>query len=202
VLSAGAKPGMPKQAPPAGNMLAKPGPMSKAKGFPQKGGRLNLPKNRNPLGGKKAPGFGAAKGGGKLKMPFGGKKFGRGGKMGKMRGGKGGDVAGAVEGAINIADGMARITGKKEAINEAATKAATGTRNRNKAAALFGYALDTVDKKEGQVWDNWMDRKDFLVGGWNTMKEVDREWDEREAAEDEYRRAQETERMRRTSYHR
>ncbi|XP_078495281.1 uncharacterized protein LOC144750089 [Ciona intestinalis] len=208
------KPGMPKTAKPQkmklprmgkahkGRMKA-PGKLPKMGKFPKMGKAPKMGKfpktGKFPKMGKfpkrkapkmpKLPKIGKMKGIGKMKQPkipkikMPGMKMKRGGLRGMGKLGAA-DIADGVGGAVNIADGLLQLTGKKEGATSALQNAAFGTRNRSKATALASHVvanrLDFIENGECSNWKFAVATKDLIWGGKEVLEDVDRQWDEAE----------------------
>ncbi|XP_076819203.1 uncharacterized protein LOC143464993 isoform X2 [Clavelina lepadiformis] len=104
----------------------------------------------------------------------------RGGRMGP------GDVMGGVQGAMNVTDGLLRITGKKDAVENQVEKEAFGTRKRAKASTLASHVLQNrfkaaFDERKsglGHITQVFNETKDLFVGGQEALADVDKQWDE------------------------
>ena len=130
-----------------------------------------------------------------------------GGVKGGLKGGGGaaGALGGAM-GAVNIADGMLRIAGKKDEAREAVENVAHATRGRSKATNLLTHIVDNRYREfedQSGPWYNpkvlrtWKMNKDLFVDGKKILEDTDKAWDEIENAEQEEESEEEREPRRR-----
>ena len=104
------------------------------------------------------------------------------------------DPVEGVIGVMNMADGLLRITGKKEQVGKAAQDVAYGSRNRAKATNILSNTAHWIQEEQEpskawyypQAMRSWKLRKDLITNSKKILEDTDKEWDEMEAAaEDE-----------------